>query len=153
MRRWTGEVRVAGAPLALPAALQGGLRVAAVHSPATAVGDLADLLDVDVDHVSGCIVLVSLHLAGVLAGGWVNGAESVEAASDEDPVHGGGRDADAFHGQLAADAVGSVLGGPAELLDAVLVNGAFWWGNRYSVDLLLRVPLRCTSLAMSSRSF
>lgn len=22
------------------------------------------------------------------------------------------------------------------------VNGAFWWGNRYSVDLLLRVPRR-----------
>lgn len=61
-----------------------------VAPPAT-VGDVPELLDVDVQHVAGVLVLVPAH---GLPGGPVHMGEPVEPASDQDSVSGRGRDPD-----------------------------------------------------------
>src|SRR5699024_301894 len=60
-------------------------------APATPVGDLADLLDVDVDQVAGVLVFVA---AGRLAGGSVDVGQTNEPAADQDRVHRRGRHAE-----------------------------------------------------------
>jgi hypothetical protein len=57
-------------------------------APAAAVGNLAELLDVDMDQIARPFVLVATDR---LSGGAVEVAESVESAADQDRVHGRGR--------------------------------------------------------------
>lgn len=81
------EVRVAGLLVGLPLGHQGGLGVSAVGTPSAAVGDLADLLHVDVEHVArGAVLVAADGLTGVLAGGRVDGAQPVQAASPSTPL-------------------------------------------------------------------
>src|SRR5688500_14763623 len=56
-------------------------------TPAAAVGDSAELLDVDVDQVAGALMLVA---SDRLSGRPVEVAEPVEPAADQDRVHGRG---------------------------------------------------------------
>lgn len=113
------QVRVAGPLVGLALRHQGLLRFAAVCPPAAAIGDLADLLHIDVDHVAGSLVLVTLDDDLVLAGRWVEGAETVDAATDKFPVDSGGRDLDVEQGQLAGDARRAELLPSSHLLDEV----------------------------------
>src|SRR4051794_26421724 len=61
--------------------------LAADIAPATAVGNLAELLDVDVEQVAGVFVLVA---ANRFTGGPVNVGQAVDPAAHQDCVHRGG---------------------------------------------------------------
>ena len=61
--------------------------LAADVAPAAAVGDVAELLDVDVEHRAGVVVLVA---ADRLAGDPVDVGEPVDPAPDQHRVHGRG---------------------------------------------------------------
>jgi len=54
-----------------------------------------ELLDVDVDHVAGLVVLVPYDLAQPLPGGWVEVTQAVESPADEHAVHSGRGQCDA----------------------------------------------------------
>ncbi|AGW40416.1 hypothetical protein O159_06970 [Leifsonia xyli subsp. cynodontis DSM 46306] len=64
-------------------------------APAATVGDVAEFLDVDVDHRSGMLVLVA---AGGFAGADVDVAGPIDPAPGEDRVNGRGG-----HAELGAD--------------------------------------------------
>lgn len=74
------EIAVAGPGAVLAAGL------AAERLVAAAVGDVAELLDVDVDQLARRVVLVASDDA---AGGAVQVGESGELVAGQDPVHGG----------------------------------------------------------------
>jgi hypothetical protein len=57
-------------------------------APAAPVGDVPELLDIDVDQGPGVVVLVA---ADHLAGAPVDVGEPVDPATDQDRVHGRGR--------------------------------------------------------------
>lgn len=66
--------------------------MSSTHEPPPAtIGDVAELLDVDVQQVPRVVVLVAAYR---FAGGPVQTREPVQAARDQDPVRGLGRDAD-----------------------------------------------------------
>ena len=80
----------------------GGLR-GRWTSPAAAVGDPAELLDVDVDQLAGPVAFVA---ADDLAGGPVQAGQAVQAVAGQDAVHGRGGQAqdraDPCRAELAA---------------------------------------------------
>jgi hypothetical protein len=85
-----------------------GLAVAASGSAAqepvaTTSGDVAELLDVDVDQLTGMVVLVA---ADRLAGDPVQMGQAADAAADQDGVHGGGSQAN----------LGAIWAGPSRCL-------------------------------------
>ena len=62
-------------------------------APASAVGDVAELLHVDVEHGAGVVVFVA---ADGFTGGTVDVVEPVEVAGREDAVDGGGGDPESW---------------------------------------------------------
>src|SRR5690606_35924381 len=67
--------------------------LAADVAPTPAVGDLAELLHIDVDQIAWSIVFVT---ANRFAGGPVDMGEPVDPTADQNSVHGRGRHAEAL---------------------------------------------------------
>ena len=82
-----------------------GLAAPPVDATAPAFGQLAELLDVQVDQLPGPLALIAVDR---LPGGPVQVVEAVEPMAGEDPVHGDGRPA-----QPGADPGRAQLGPPA----------------------------------------
>lgn len=100
------QVDVAGAGAALLAAVDvfGVLAAAAVHAPAAAVGYPADLLDVDVHHVTGVPGDDRRRRFAVVGSGRVEELSAVQAEADQVAADGADRDGDALGGEFAGDA-------------------------------------------------
>src|SRR5205814_2400932 len=89
------------------------LAFAVAGDAVTYLVELAELFDVDVDHLAGPLALVS---AGWF--GWFQGAQLVEGQALEHAAHGGGRDADRDGDLLAGAALA------AQAFDAI--NDRLW---------------------------
>lgn len=87
--------------VAHPASVAGGLGIVVVsdrppeHLPPAAIGDLAQLLDVDMDEFTGAFSLIA---ADDSASGAVHPSQAIEAEADQHPVHRRGG-----HAQAIAD--------------------------------------------------
>jgi len=101
---------------------------AALHTPAAAVGDAAELLDVDVHQVAGTIAFVAAHRAAhPLAGGQVHVVEAGQpprAPGSGAPWTGSARSSGRY--ALATAAAGAQPHHLAHLSPAGLVRAAVW---------------------------
>ena len=117
--RWPGLVAVA--------------LLAADVAPAAAVGDVAELGDVDVDQRAGMVVLVA---AQRFAGDPVDVREPVDPAADQHGVHGRGR-----HPEPAGDLDRARAGGAtAAARSAAPLLAGSWSGCGAAVELRSAIP-------------
>lgn len=94
-------------------------RTALMNAPSTAIRDLAQLLDVDMDQITGCVAFVA-HCrlpAHRQSGGLVDALKLRHPVAGQDPTDGGSGDS-----QVVSDAVGSPLAGEPKFDDPAFAS-------------------------------